>query len=157
MDLLWVLHLNFHFETWHDNLRDSSRLLTRWDNSKTRKRMNEHVLKYVGLRWSIFLIGHLHFNGKVDVPNSVTYLRRTLIFEWYVVWCGSKNKYQKDTCLKEIGLHAQNMITIVASIIDLLGGNLYDHSMSTRIFTLILNKIYVWAPKIMATTSIWIR
>ena len=27
-------------------------------------------------------------------------------FEWYVVRCGSKNGFQKDTCSKEIGLHA---------------------------------------------------
>ena len=25
------------------------------------------------------------------MPNSVTYLNRTPIFEWNVVWCGSKN------------------------------------------------------------------
>ena len=42
----------------------------------------------------------------------------TLIFEWYVIKCGSKNGHQKDTCLKEIGLSAQNMLTIVGSMIN---------------------------------------
>ena len=28
----------------------------------------------------------------------------------------------KDTCLNEIGLHAQNMIVIVGSIVNIIGG-----------------------------------
>ena len=31
-------------------------------------------------------------------------LRRTPVFEWCVVRCGSKNEYQKNICLKETGL-----------------------------------------------------
>ena len=38
---------------------------------------------------------------KVDVPNLVTFLSWTLIFEWYVVRVGFKNGYQENTCLKE--------------------------------------------------------
>ena len=41
---------------------------------------------------------------KVDVPNSVTYLNRTPIFEWYVDKCGSKNGYQKNMCLQKYWL-----------------------------------------------------
>jgi hypothetical protein len=48
---------------------------------------------------------------KVDNPCSVNSLIRTLIFEWYVVWCGSKNKFHKDTSSIKIGLVAQNMVT----------------------------------------------
>ena len=33
---------------------------------------------------------------EVDVPNSVTSLYWTPIFEWYVVRCASKNGYQKN-------------------------------------------------------------
>ena len=46
------------------------------------------------------LCGHwFSVSVKVDVPNSVTYLHWTPIFEWYVDWCGSQNTYQKgDTC-----------------------------------------------------------
>ena len=29
---------------------------------------------------------------------------------------------QKDMCLKDIGLHAQNMITILGSMINIIGG-----------------------------------
>ena len=35
------------------------------------------------------------------------FLIRTPIFEWFVVWCGSKNGYQTYMFLKEIGLHTQ--------------------------------------------------
>ena len=38
---------------------------------------------------------------KADVPHSVAFLNRTPIFEWYVVWCDSKHKYQEDImCLQ---------------------------------------------------------
>ena len=38
---------------------------------------------------------------------------------WYVVWRGSNNGYQQDQCLKEIELHAQNMITTPNPLVDL--------------------------------------
>ena len=53
------------------------------------------------------------------MPNSVTYLNRTHVFEYYMVRRDSKNGYQKDMYSKEIGLHAQNMITIISSIVNL--------------------------------------
>ena len=44
-----------------------------------------------------------HLYPKIDVVNLVNYLNRTPIFEWYVVMCGPKNKYQTCVmCLKEI-------------------------------------------------------
>ena len=47
-------------------------------------------------------------------------------------------------CLEEIQLHAQCMITILGSKVNIIGeGALYDHLMSTRIFNLIMNKIFV--------------
>ena len=52
---------------------------------------------------------------------------RASIFEWYVVWCGSKNGYQKDICLIEIGLHAQTLTTILSSTASTIERNLYDH------------------------------
>jgi hypothetical protein len=51
------------------------------------------------------------------------------------------------------------MITILGSIINNIGGDLYDHLMNTRIFTLIMNKKFIQAPKFMgivATASICI-
>ena len=79
----------------------------------------------------------------------------------------SKNASQ--IVFKEIELCAQNMITILGSIVNLFvvgwgGGNgLYehknDHLTSTKIFTLLMNGIFIQALKIMrkvATASIWI-
>ena len=44
---------------------------------------------------------------KVNGPNSVTYLDRTPICEWWVVRCRSKNAHQKGImCLTESGLCA---------------------------------------------------
>ena len=58
---------------------------------------------------------------KLDMPNNlVTYLNQIPI---YVVWCGSNNGYQKGImCLKEIGIHAQNMITVLGTIVNITGG-----------------------------------
>ena len=36
--------------------------------------------------------------------------------------CISENEYHKDVCLKEVGLHAHNLLTIVGSIINIRGG-----------------------------------
>ena len=59
-------------------------------------------------------------------------------------------------CLKKIGLRAQN--TILDSIVNKIGVDLYKNMMSMRIFILAMNKIFIWAPKNlqkMATASIW--
>ena len=34
---------------------------------------------------------------------------------------GCKNGHQKDMCLKEIGLHAQNMLIVLGSIVNIIG------------------------------------
>ena len=59
---------------------------------------------------------------KVDVPISNIATIWTPIFEWYAVRCESKNRHQKDMCLKRIGLRAQNMFTILGSIVSMIGG-----------------------------------
>ena len=48
----------------------------------------------------------------------------TPIFEWQVVKCGCENGHHKGImCLKEIGVRAQNMITILGPIVNTnLGG-----------------------------------
>ena len=51
---------------------------------------------------------------KVDVPKSNKTIMWTTVFEWYVARCGSKSK-----CLKEIGQCAQNMLTILGSILSM--------------------------------------
>ena len=55
------------------------------------------------LIWLSILIGHLYSSG---------------------VWLGvtNNNIYQNTMCSKEIGLHAQNMTTILGFIVNLIGG-----------------------------------
>ena len=57
----------------------------------------------------------------MDVLHSVTKLNRTHMFERYVVWCNSKDGYQKDVDFEEIGLRVQNVITILGLTIDVTG------------------------------------
>jgi hypothetical protein len=57
--------------------------------------------------------------------DSVSYIDQTSIFEWFVVRCASWNGRHKDICLKEIGLCAHNMLTIMGSIINIIGGGTY--------------------------------
>ena len=77
------------------------------------------------------------------MPNPVNNTMWIPIFEWYVVRCGSKKRYQNNMCLKRIGLHAQNIKPISRFIFHHNWGSLYDHLMSMRIFTLIMNKIFI--------------
>ena len=44
------------------------------------------------------------------------------IFEWYVVWCGSKTGHKNDMWLEETRLRAQHLLTILGSTIDIVGG-----------------------------------
>jgi hypothetical protein len=61
-----------------------------------------------------------------------------------VVRCGSKSEYQKNLDLKKIRLRTQNMMI---AIVNIIGVGLYDHFMSTIIFTFMMNKIFIRAPK----------
>ena len=93
------------------------------------------------------------------MPSSNTAIIWTPVFETYVVRCGSKNGYQRDTNSKEIGRCAQNMLVILGSMINKYWGDPDDHLMSMRMFNLLMNKIIMGPPKIMrqmATGTIWI-
>ena len=66
------------------------------------------------------------------------------------IWLGvdlrtdnNKNVFERDstTC--------SNMLTILGSIFNINWKDLYDHLMNTGTFTLIMNKIFIWAPKLM--------
>ena len=59
------------------------------------------------------------------MSNSVTYLNRTPIC-LHGLWLGvvSRVDTKNDTCLYEIGLHAQNMITSLGSMINIIGGHM---------------------------------
>ena len=39
-----------------------------------------------------------------------------------MVRCGSTNGYKKDKCLKEIGLCAQDTLTILGLVVSIIGG-----------------------------------
>ena len=61
-------------------------------------------------------------NYNVDVHDSIIFLYHTPTHEWRGNRCGSWNGYQKGMCLKEIGLHAQNMLTILSLIVNIIDG-----------------------------------
>jgi len=64
--------------------------------------------------------GTLDYISKFDMPKSITYLNQTPTIEWYAVRYDSNNIYHIDTCLEEVGLCAQNMITILGSIVYII-------------------------------------
>lgn len=52
-------------------------------------------------------------------------------------------------CLQELGLRAQNLLSILDSIVNIIEGDLYGRLMSARISPVRLNKIFIRASKIM--------
>ena len=65
------------------------------------------------------------------------------IFECYLLRRDSKNGCQKHMHLKDVGLHAQNMIIILYLVVDILGGGgRHGHLMSMEFVTLTMNKKY---------------
>ena len=71
----------------------------------------------------------------------------TPTFEWYMLRYKSNNEHQKEMCYKQNGLRVQNLVTILGSIVNMIEGDQHDHLMSTRSFTLIVNRLVLWAPK----------
>ena len=94
---------------------------------------------------------------KLSRPVMVTFPNWTAMFEWCVVSCGCKNALKKDLCWREIGLCAENVNHSRLNSQD-NWGDLYDYLMSTRIFTLTMSKIFIWAPKVIRNitmATIW--
>ena len=63
--------------------------------------LTRRYLGRCGVRsWSYLMVctleSHCKLLSRVFTELRYTYLIRKRIFEWYVVWCGSKNRYQKD-------------------------------------------------------------
>ena len=57
----------------------------------------------------------------------------------------TKRKRKKGMCLKEIGLRAQNLITILSSIVNMIGGTyMITYKAHKETLTLIMNKTFVW-------------
>lgn len=65
-------------------------------------------------------------------------------------------------CLQDVGLHFLNMVIITGSIVNILGsgeGDVYDHLVSQRLFTMKMKWIFIQILKIMRTVAlalIWI-
>ena len=106
------------------------------------------VAKY--MRWTTEVTYSIHF---LIMPTVIKifgwhqswgrqfgYLSWLDTYIWVVCgWCDFKNKYSKDMLFKEIGLQAQIMIIILGLIVNIIGGDLYDQLLSTRIFDLTTN------------------
>ena len=58
---------------------------------------------------------------EVDVPKLMLAIILTHLYV-YVVSCVFMNSYRRDTCLKEIELHIENMLTIIDSLATCLKG-----------------------------------
>jgi hypothetical protein len=68
---------------------------------------------------------------------------------------GSKSWHKNDMCLEEIGLYAQNVLTILGLIVNKIEG-IY---LAMRNFTLIVNKTFMSTIRItrhMTSDMIWI-
>lgn len=84
----------------------------------------------------------------LDVPNLIIHLNWLPMFECNVVRCGSMNGYQRDLCLKR----SDHVLKIWCPFQVWYQHNWEypdDHLMSTIIFTLIGNEMFMWAPKTM--------
>lgn len=80
--------------------------------------------------------------GMSNMPKWTLYLSG--------MWLGQapKTNTKRDTWLKEIRLHAENVITNLGSTMNVIRERgLYDHLMTTRISTLTINKVFTRAPK----------
>ena len=61
-------------------------------------------------------------DGKISGLIVITCVDRTPICEWCIIRCGSKNGHHKDMFSKEVGLHVQHLLTILGSIVNIIGG-----------------------------------
>lgn len=75
-------------------------------------------IRYMGLIWSLFLVGHLQF-------------------EWFMTRFIARNTHhKKHTCHNQIELCAQNRLTVLKSICNIIGGAYVIIKKRKRVFTL---------------------
>jgi hypothetical protein len=91
----------------------------------------------------VHMISEIKFPYKVDVPNSDIHLYRTLVFEWYVVRCSSRNGCQNDMYLKRGWTTCSKCMNHLGSILSIIEGGLYDCLMRSRVFTCVMNRIFI--------------
>jgi hypothetical protein len=79
-----------------------------------------------------------------------------LIFERYVVMCEFKDYHHKDMFIKKAKLSIQNMLTILGSIVNKVGGTFMTANEHKNVH---FGEILIQAPQIMrlmAMSMIWI-
>ena len=65
------------------------------------------------LKLSKIIYGKVNIHAKAYNPYLINIPMRAPIFDWYVIWYGFKNIYQKDMYIRKIGLDTQDMLTII--------------------------------------------
>jgi hypothetical protein len=83
---------------------------------------------------------------KVDNPFRVTFFLLGQLYmsdTWFDV---APTMVTKNTCIREeLGCMCSKCDNHYRPIFNIMGRDLYDHTVSTRIFTLIINIIFIWA------------
>ena len=143
-----MLNLKQFFIFWQ---KVKSQVNSYWLKGKIDPISNVKVLR-------LYLDKHQHFKTTMKNPNVlrisgpfmiIIVLNQIATFVWFVVRCGLKNAHQNDICLQDIGLCAENMVTILPSIVNIIEEDLYDHLTIARIFALTMSKIIIQALKTM--------
>ena len=92
------------------------------------------LMQQQNLNWKSIYLGISTWMLNLDMPNSNNMIIWTPMFELYVIGFRSKNGHQKKVFWREVGLHAQNMLTTLSSIVNIIGRGggerLYDHLMN---------------------------
>ena len=151
--IIWQLGIWNKSESW--KMKIMCGLLKRSSREKTQDQGDINTI------WFCFPIElHMYQSfslAQVHVPKSVPQI---MLGSPPMVHPKNWNELRKRSmCLKEIGLHLQNMKINLNSIINMIGWDLHDRLSSTKIFTLIMSMIFIWVPKTMrkvAMASIWI-
>lgn len=91
----------------------------------------------------------------VDVPYMVLHQNQTFAIEWYGGMCGYKNKYKNQKHVSKKGWTTNSNYDNHSTLDSHHNWkNLYDQLISTKYFTLIMNKMFTCAPKIMRNLAI---
>ena len=87
-------------------------------------------------------------------PKLKTLIIWTPIFERYMVRCESKNRHHEVRVLDRDWIACSKYANHSTLNSQNHWGDLYDHLMTTKIFTSIVNKIFIRAPEIMRQMAI---
>jgi hypothetical protein len=92
------------------------------------------------LEMTIIIVGKIVTMPK---PNTTIIWTTTYLSGvWVKRRCGSKNLHPKDMCFKEIRLHAQNMLTIMGSIVNMIRANIIYSSPTSKLLSSLCPRLY---------------